>query len=335
MLGAMSFLYKTRIAGSGHYLPEKRLTNTDLEKMVDTSDAWIRERTGIFARHIASDAEATSDLCLEAAKKALSEANMRPEDLDLILVATVSGDQIMPSTSCLLQMKLGARKIMCFDLSAACSGFVYGLTVADQFIKTGAFKNILVVGAEVLHRYVDYTDRQTCILFGDGAGAWVLTQAGSEDSNTLGPFHAAADGSLGDLLELKVGGSRLPFSQKVLDERGQYVSMNGREIFKNAVRAMSHCCEEVLKKANMTAEEIDWVVPHQANLRIIEATAKQFGIPLDKVILSVEETGNTSAASIPIAFEFGRNEGKIKRGDKILLTAFGAGLTSGAMSLIY
>lgn len=325
--------YRSYVSGTGHYLPERRLTNADLEKIVDTNDAWIVERTGISARHIAADHEATSDLCLQAALKALSDAHLTANDIDLILVASVSGDQVMPSTACHLQAKLGARKVMAFDLIAACSGFVYGLMVADQFIRSGMYKHILVVGAEVLHRYIDYSDRQTCILFGDGAGAWVVSRAEPGQTNLIGSSFASADGTLGDLLELPAGGSRLPFSQSVLDNRQQYVIMKGREIFKNAVRAMSLCCEEVLKSENVAAEQINWLIPHQANLRIIEATAKDFGISMDKVILSLHETGNTSAASIPIAFGFGIAEGKIKRGDQILLTAFGAGLTCGAIYL--
>lgn len=323
--------FKTKISGVGSYLPEKVLSNFDLEKMVDTNNQWIMERTGIERRHIAHDGEATSDLAYHASVKALKMAGLTATDLDMIIVCTVSPDHVMPSTACLLQSKLGCRNIMSFDLAAACSGFVYGLTVADQFIKTGMYKHILVIGGEVLHRLVNYKDRETCILFGDGAGAWIASRTGKTDPNVIMSSHLRADGALGELFVLPAGGSRIPFSQDVLDNNLQYVKMKGREIFKNAVRTMTECCHEVLRTADVPVEDVDWLVPHQANVRILESVADHFKFPKEKVVISLHETGNTSAASIPLAFDMAFQEGRIKRGQLILLTAFGAGLTSGSL----
>ncbi|HRO68031.1 MAG TPA: beta-ketoacyl-ACP synthase III [Pseudobdellovibrionaceae bacterium] len=327
--------YRSRVAGTGSYLPEKLLTNADLEKMVETNDQWITERTGIQRRHLAADGENTSDLALKASQKALAEAGLTAQDLDLVLVATVSGDQVMPSTACVLQSKLGCRQIMAFDLSAACSGFVYGLSVADQFIRTGMYKNILVVGAEVLHRFVNYKDRETCILFGDAAGAWVVTRAQEGDSNIIMSSHLHADGNLGELFVLPAGGSAIPFSQQVLDDGTQYVRMKGREIFKHAVRTLTQCCHEALEANGCKPDQVDWLVPHQANARILDSVADHFNFPKEKVVMNLHETGNTSAASIPVAFDLAKQEGKIKRGQLILLAAFGAGLTSGSVLLRY
>ena len=331
----MAGLYRSRVAGTGSYLPEKLLTNHDLEKMVDTNDQWITERTGIQRRHVAAENEATSDLSLRAAQRALKEAGLTPQDLDMIIVCTVSGDQVMPSTACVLQAKLGCREIFAFDLSAACSGFVYGVSVADQFIKTGMYKHVLVVGAEVLTRFVNYKDRETCILFGDGAGAWVVSRAEDGDKNVIMSSHLHADGSCGDLFVLPAGGSKIPLSQHVLDNNLQYVKMKGREIFKNAVRTMTECCHEALKANEISADKVDWLVPHQANIRILEAVADYFKFPRERVVIELQETGNTSAGSIPIAFDLAKQKGNIKRGQLILLAAFGAGLTSGSVLLRY
>lgn len=325
--------FRTKISGTGSYLPEKLLTNHDLEKMVETNDAWIQERTGIKHRHIAEKGQATSDLALIAAQRALEASNLTAQDLDMIILCTVSPDQVMPSGACVLQQKLGARQVMSFDLSAACSGFVYGLSVADQFIRTGMFKHVLVVGAEILHRYVNYKDRETCILFGDGAGAVVASRAESESDGAILSSHLRADGSLGDLFVLPAGGSAMPFTQDVLDQELQYVKMKGREIFKNAVRTMSHVCQEALDANGMHIDQVDWLIPHQANLRIIDAVGNHFGIPAEKVIVNVQETGNTSAATVPIAFDQAVRDGRIKRGQNVLLTAFGAGLTSGSIMM--
>jgi 3-oxoacyl-[acyl-carrier-protein] synthase III len=328
-------VFRTRVAGTGSYLPPKKLTNKDLERLVDTSDEWITERTGIRERSFAEEGQGPSDLALEAAKIALSTAKMEPKDLEAILFATVSPDQIMPNTACFLQQKLGARDIMSVDLSAACSGFLYGLTIADQFIRTGSYKTILVVGAEVLHHYVDYRDRNTCILFGDGAGAFVVTRAEDDDSSTIYSHHLHADGQIGHLLELKMGGSRMPPSREAIERGDHFMKMKGREIFKHAVRTMSQCCEEALTQNKMKPSDVDWVVPHQANTRIIEGVASLFGIPMSKVIVEIEDMGNTSAATVPIAFDRAVRDGRIQRGQNVLLTAFGAGITSGSVMMRY
>lgn len=327
--------YRSKIAGTGSYLPEKLLTNKDLEKLVETSDEWIVERTGISTRHIAAEGELTSDLAFKASEMALKAAGIKAQDLDMILVATVSGDQPMPNTACVLQTKLGAKDCMAVDISAACTGFVYGISIADQFIKTGQYKNILVVGAEELHHLVDYKDRNTCILFGDAAGACVLTRAEESEDSKIYSSHLHADGKISDLFVLPAGGSALPFSQKVIDEKLQYVRMNGREIFKHAVRTMSKCCDEALTANSMAPEEVSWVIPHQANIRIIEAVAKHFGIPMEKVVVEIEDMGNTSAATIIVAMDRAIRDGRIQRGQNILLTAFGAGITSGSVLLKY
>lgn len=327
--------YRSRLAGTGSYLPEKRLSNDDLAKFIETNDQWVHERTGIRWRRIAEDGQHTSDLALIAARKALEEAKLTPKDLDMILFATVSPDQPMPNTACVLQHKLGAGHCMAVDISAACTGFVYGFAIADQFIRTGTFKNILVVGAEVLHRYVNYKDRETCILFGDGAGAAVVSRADESESSKVYSVHLHADGAISDLFVLPAGGSAIPFTQKVLDEGLQYVKMKGREIFKHAVRTMSECCDEALKANNMSAEDVSWIVPHQANLRIIEAVAKHFGIPMEKVVVEIEDMGNTSAATVIVALDRAIRDGRVQRGQNVLLTAFGAGITSGSLLLRY
>jgi 3-oxoacyl-[acyl-carrier-protein] synthase-3 len=328
----MSF-HRTRIAGTGSYLPEKLLTNADLEKLVDTNDDWIVERTGIRQRHMAAPDQVTSDLALIASQRAIEAAGITAGDIDMIIFCTVSPDQVMPSAACMLQKKLGARQVMAFDLSAACSGFVYGVSVADQFIRTGMHRNILVVGAEILHRYVNYKDRETCILFGDGAGAAILSPAKDGEDSTVFSTHLHSDGTLGDLFVLPAGGSAMPFTKEVLDNDLQYVRMKGREIFKNAVRAMSTCAQEALDANKMTIDQIDWLIPHQANLRILDAVAHYFGIPNEKVIINLHDTGNTSAATIPIALDEAVRAGRIKRGQNVMLAAFGAGLTSGSALL--
>jgi len=327
--------YRSRITGTGHYLPEKRLTNADLEKMVDTNDQWIRERTGIAARRIAAPGECTSDMALNASRTALAEAKLDPKDIDMILFATVSPDEIMPNTACNLQKKLGARDCMAVDISAACTGFVYALSIADQFIKTGVYRNILVVGAEHLHHMVNYKDRDTCILFGDGAGAAILSRSKEDEDSDILSIDLRADGTIGDLFVLPGGGSKIPVSHAMIDEGLQYVKMKGREIFKHAVRTMSDCCSVVLKDAGMSADEVSWVVPHQANIRIIEAVAKHFGLPMERMVVEIEDMGNTSAATVIVSLDKAIKDGRIKRGQNILLTAFGAGITSGSVLFRY
>ena len=327
--------YRSRLAGTGSYLPERRLSNSDLERLVDTSDRWIHERTGIRWRRLADEGVCTSDLGAEAARRALDAANLSASDLDLIIVATVSPDQPMPNTACVLQRKLGARGCMAVDVSAACSGFIYAYSIADQFIRSGTYRHVLVVGAEVMHRLVDYQDRETCILFGDGAGAAVLSRAADDEDARVMSVHLHADGEISDLFTLAAGGSAMPFSPRVLEERTHFMRMKGREIFKHAVRTMAQSCDEALRANDLTADDVDWIIPHQANLRIIEAVAKHAGVPMAKVVVEIEDTGNTSAATIPIALDRAVRDGRVRRGQNLLLTAFGAGITSGAMLMRY
>jgi 3-oxoacyl-[acyl-carrier-protein] synthase-3 len=325
--------YRTRVAGTGSYLPPGLVTNKDLEKVVDTNDQWIRERTGIIHRHKADVGVNTSDLAHEAAKRALKDAGLVAKDIDFILIATITGDQPTPSTACVLQSKMGLEGIPSLDISAACSGFVYGLQMADSLIRTGVYKNILLIGAELITRFINYKDRETCILFGDGAGAWVLSRTDANAKDIIMSSHLRADGHLGDLFVMPAGGSNMPFRTDVLERDDQFFRMKGREIFKNAVRTMSDTCSQALKFNDVSPEQVDWLVPHQANQRILEAVANHFNFPTEKVVSIVHEMGNTSAATIPVAFDFARQDGRIKRGQTILLTAFGAGLTSGSALL--
>jgi 3-oxoacyl-[acyl-carrier-protein] synthase-3 len=319
----------SRIAGTGSYLPDRILSNFDLEKMVETSDAWIRERTGIEKRHIAAPGQTTTDLAANAAKQALMMAGLKAEDIDGIIFATVTPDQIMPSAACLLQMKLGCAANFAFDISAACSGFVFALQLADSLIRTGSLKNVLVIGAETLSRIIDFKDRETCILFGDGAGAVVLSATDKSESQFYG-FHTRSNGSLGDLLSLKSGRPDNPLALESKMAELPFVHMKGREIFKNAVRAMAESAESVLKMSQLTHEDVNWFIPHQANVRIIQSVGTHLGIDPEKVIVNIAETGNTSSATIPIAFDQAVRDQRIKRGQTVLFAAFGAGLTYGA-----
>jgi len=327
-------MYRSKIAATGSFLPEKKLTNAQIEKMVDTTAEWIEERTGIRERSVADEKDVTSDLCVRAANIALERAGLKAEDIDMIIVATVSGDHLMPSTACMIQAKLKCRPIFSFDLSAACSGFVYSLSIADQFIKTGMYKNILVFGSEILTRMVNYKDRNTCILFGDGAGCVILSRNDDEkDPSQIYSSHLFADGQLGHLLEFKAGGSMHPISPKVFEQELQYINMKGKEVFKNAVRTLVECAQTALETNHVDLKDLNWFIPHQANLRITEAVGKHFGIPMEKVVNTISYTGNTSAASIPIALDHAVTDGRIQRGDLVLLSAFGAGLTSGSALL--
>jgi 3-oxoacyl-[acyl-carrier-protein] synthase III len=323
-------LYRSWISGTGSFLPEKKLTNYDLEKIVETNHEWIVERTGISSRSIAEDGVATSDLALIATHKALEMAKLKVSDIDMILFATVSPDYPMPSSACELQRKLGARNVMAFDLSAACSGFLYGLSIADQFIRTGHYKNVLVIGAEILHNWVNYSDRQTCILFGDAAGAAIVSRAPEGSQSAILSTHMYAEGDLADLLYIPAGGSKMPNTPETISGNLNKVVMKGREIFKHAIRTMSSCCDIALTANNMKKEDVDWIIPHQANTRIIEGVAKHFEVPMAKVILEIEDMGNTSAATIPVALDRAVRDGRIQRGQNVLMTAFGAGLTSGS-----
>jgi 3-oxoacyl-[acyl-carrier-protein] synthase-3 len=322
-----------RIVGIGHYLPERVLSNFDFEKMVDTTDEWIVTRTGIRERHIAADDQATSDLAFEASTKALKDAGVSSSDLDLIIVGTVTPDMPFPSAACVLQDKLGAHKAAAFDVTAACSGFIYGLSVAHSMIGHQKNKRVLVVGVETLSRILDYEDRATCVLFGDGAGAVVLEPC-PPGEGILSTF-MQSDGSYADLLYLPSGGSRRPLTEERLRNREQYVKMKGDGLFKYAVRAMVEASRSVLKEANMTSKDIDFLIPHQANIRIIDGVRKRLRLPIEKVVVNIDRVGNTSAASIPIALAEARERGDIERGDKILLVGFGGGLTWGAVLLKY
>ncbi|MDO8489777.1 MAG: beta-ketoacyl-ACP synthase III [Candidatus Omnitrophota bacterium] len=318
---------KVGIIGVGEYLPEKILTNADLEKMVDTSDEWITTRTGIRERHMAGPGQAASDLAFKAAQRALENAKLKAEDLDLIIVATITPDMPFPSVASIIQDKLGAKKAVCFDICAACAGFVYGLSVAEKFIAASAYKNALVIGTEVLSSITDWQDRNTCVLFGDGAGAVVLSEVkkGGIISTYLG-----CDGSKSGILNLPAGGSRNPATAETVKNRQHFLKMQGNELFKIAVNTMTDAAETVLKQAGMTFTDVDLIIPHQANARIIMAVAKKLGIPPDRVYLNIERCGNMSSASTVTALCEAVQEGKVKKGDIILLDAFGAGLVWGA-----
>lgn len=325
--------YRSRVAGTGSYLPPDLITNADLEKLVDTNDQWIRERTGIERRHKAADNQATSDIAYEASILAIKDAGLQISDIDCILVATVSPDYLTPSTACVMQARLGLNGVPALDLNAACSGFIYGISVADAYIRMGMYKNILLVGAELLTRYVNYKDREVCILFGDGAGAWVIQRTDSNAEDVIYSSHLRAEGSLGELFIRKAGGTRLPITQKEIDNGTHWFTMKGRDIFKNAVRTMSATCTQALVANDLKMEQVDWLIPHQANWRIMEAVADHFKFPKEKVISVVHEMGNTSAATVPVAFDMARRDGRLRRGQIILLTAFGAGLTAGSAVL--
>ena len=318
---------KVGIIGVGEYLPKRVLTNADLEKMVDTSDEWITTRTGIKERRLAAKNEATSDLAIKAAKEALADAKIKPHDLDLIIVATITPDMPFPAVACLLQHALGAKDAVCFDISAACAGFIYAMTIAQQFIARGTYKNALVIGAEVLSAVTDWQDRSTCVLFGDGAGAAVLAEVKSKGilSTYLG-----SNGSQADLLKIPAGGSRNPTTRDTLDSRQHYIKMEGNEVFKLAVTIMAEAAQVALKKAGLACKDVNLVIPHQANMRIITAMAKKLGLDMDKVYLNIGKYGNMSSASTATALCEAVKEGRINKGDIVLLDAFGAGLVWGA-----
>ena len=325
-----------KIIGTGSYVPEKILTNFDLEKMVDTSDEWIRTRTGIEERHIAAAEESASDLALEACKKALEMGDTKPEEINMVIVATVSPDYPFPSTACVLQKKLNIPQgAICFDMQAACSGFIYAIGIADSMIKTHPNLNkVLVVGVEKISALTDWEDRNTCVLFGDGAGAVLLEKRTDEnDRGGILGTKLAADGRYTDILKVPAGGSALPITPEVIKERKQYIRMEGQEVFKQAVTAMVGACKEVLEEAGITSEEVRWLIPHQANKRIISAVGKRLSMTEKNVYINVQKYGNTSAASIGIALDEIVRQGLIKQGEYILVTAFGAGLTWGATLL--
>lgn len=318
------------ITGWGMAVPETVLTNDDLSKMVETNDAWIRERTGIRERRIAKDGQTTSSMGVEAALKALEVANLRSTDLDLIICATSTPDYLFPATACIIQDQLGATKAGAFDLLAACSGFIYATNMAAQAIRSGSIKNALVVGSETLSRFVNWKDRGTCILFGDGAGAFVL-----QASERPGGVYSAvmhSDGSGGDTLVIPAGGSRHPASDATITEGKHYIEMDGKEVFRFATRVMAQATHEALDAAGMKLEDVNWIVPHQANIRIIDAAARGLKLPMDRFIVNIDRYGNTSTASIPLATVEAVEKGQIKSGDKIVFVGFGAGLTWGAVT---
>lgn len=315
---------RARITGTGSYAPAKVLTNVDLESMVATSDEWIAERTGIRARRVAGAGEACSDLAIKAAQRALDAASIGAVDLDMILLATCTGDYPLPATACLIQHQLGATRAAACDLSAACCGFVYALSVADAYVRTG-MRHVLVVGSEVMSAITDWTDRNTCILFGDGAGAVVV--GASKGEHGILSTHLRSDGALWELIAVPGGGSRLPPSEKVVTEKLNCIKMKGNETFKVAVRTLEEIARETLAANNIKIEDIDLYIPHQANVRILKAVSDRLGLPLEKVMLNLDRYGNTSAASIPIALDEAVREGRIKEGSLVMLGAFGAGLT--------
>jgi 3-oxoacyl-[acyl-carrier-protein] synthase III len=314
------------IAGTGKFVPEKVLTNADLQRMVDTNDEWIVERTGIKERRIAAKDEATSDLAIKAGLDALENAGIKAEDLDLIIVATVTPDMAFPATACLVQKALGAPKATCFDVSAACSGFLYGMELARQFIATGSAEKALVIGADKLSAIIDWTDRNTCVLFGDGAGAAVL-QPASEGTGEILSAYSGSNGSLDEILNVPGGGSRQPLTADNIGSKINTMKMAGREVYRHAVQTMMSAAKEAIARAGLTPDDIECFIPHQANLRIIETIADKLHVPMDRFFVNLQAYGNTSAAAVAIALDEAQRSGRIKRGDHILMVVFGGGLT--------
>lgn len=322
--------FRATISGTGHYVPSRVLTNYELETMVDTNHQWIVERTGIYERRIASPEETTSDMAAHAARQALESAGISAQDLDLIIVGTVTPDMPLPSTAMFLQQKLCARpNCPGFDLSAACAGFIYGLSIADQFVRSGQAKHVLVVGVELLSRILNWNDRKTCVLFGDGAGAVVVSR--SEDANRgIISTHLYADGSLADALLIPAGGSKQPTSNETVSEKLHYVKMAGQELFKFAVKSLASATLEAITSGGLSPEQIDWVIPHQANIRILEGVAKRSGIPPEKFFINIQKYGNTSSASVPIALDEAIRSGVAKPGQSVVLCALGGGVAWGS-----
>lgn len=328
----MNQLVRVKISALGTYVPPRLLTNADLEKMVETNNQWITERTGIRERHIVDKGVATSDLATEAAKKALAQRGIEASDLDAILVGTVTPDMFFPSTACLVQHKLGAKGAWGFDLSAACSAFLYALQVGTQFVATGAHKRVMVIGADVMSSIIDYTDRATCIIFGDGAGAVILEPADSDSLGVIDFIHEV-DGSGGCYLYMPGGGSLHPSTHETVDAKMHYVHQDGQAVFKFAVRKQTELCEKILKRNGIKASDIDVFIAHQANKRIISATAERLGVRPESVVINIDRYGNTTAGTIPLAMDTARQEGKLKKGDLVLLASVGAGFTVGATLL--
>ena len=324
---------RVMIAGTGSYFPERVLTNAELEQMVDTNDAWIQTRTGMRERRIAREDESSSDMGAAAARVAMAEAGVAADEVDLILVATSTPDMLFPSTACLVQSALGATHALCFDLSAACSGFLYGLETARAMMQSGLYRNALVIGSDKMSAVTDWTDRGTCILFGDGAGAAVLKP--TQTHRGIMATVSGADGSLGDLLMIPAGGSRMPATETTVAERKHTVKMAGNNVFKHAVRCMTEAGRDALEKAGLSAADVKWVIPHQANMRIIQAISERVEIPMDRIVVNLDRYGNTTAATIPTALDEAVRDGRIQRGDVLLFVVFGGGFTWGAMVLEY
>jgi 3-oxoacyl-[acyl-carrier-protein] synthase-3 len=318
-------MIRTEIIGTGSYLPEGVLTNGDWAKKVDTSDEWITTRTGIKERHFTTEDQTTSDMVVEASKRAIEDAGITPDEIDLIIVGTISGDNAYPSTGNWVQKKLGIKPIPSFDIGAACSGFLYGLIMSDALIKTGAAKKILLAGSESMTKIMNWEDRNTCVLFGDGAGAVVLGQ--TEADRGVMSTYWAADGNLGGLLIQPAGGSAMPASRETVEEKLHTLHMNGNEVFKHAVKKMQEASLMAIELASLSSEDIDLFIPHQANIRIIDATIKRAQIPLEKTLINIDKTGNMSSASIPVALDQARKQGRLKPGDHLLMASFGAGFT--------
>lgn len=318
-----------RIVGTGRHLPERVMTNDDLAEIVDTNDEWIRTRTGISTRRIADEQTGAADMAADAAHKAMESAGVTADDIDLIIVSTATPDRWLPSTACDLQLRIGADRAFAFDLVAACSGWLYALSVAEGHLAAGRADTVLVVGTEKMSAIVDWSDRSTCVLFGDGAGAAVVRRAEGEEG-IISSFHRS-DGRLGELLWRPAGGTRVPLDAAVVERRDHCLRMSGREIFKNAVRSMAEACDGAMERAGLTGDDIDLMIPHQANIRIIESTAKYTGIPMDKVFVNVDRYGNMSSASIPVALDEALRDGRLEPGMKVLTSTFGGGLTWGAM----
>jgi len=318
-------MLRSRIIGTGSYLPDRILTNVDLEKQMDTTDEWIRARTGIRERRIAAEGETTSDMATHAARCVVEKAGIRPSSIDLIILATATPDMAFPSSACIVQHRLGISGVAAFDISAACSGFIYGLGIADQFIRTGTVRTVLVIGAERFSKILDWQDRTTCVLFGDGAGAVLLR--GEEGESGILSTHLHADGTYADMLMVARKGSRNPITDELIQTEAEYLIMRGSELFKVAVKTLEEAVVEAVEANGLACEDVDLLVPHQANIRIITATAKRLGLPMEKVVVNLDRYGNTSAASIPIALDEALAEGRVRQGDHVLFEAFGGGLT--------
>ena len=327
----MNKLRNAGIIGTGSCLPDKIVTNQDMEKTVDTTDEWIRTRTGISERRMTDENTATSDLATIAAMRALASANLSPEEIDLIIVSTVTPDMMFPSTACIVQKNIGAVNAAAFDLEAACAGFLYGLSIADSFVRAGSFNKILVIGAETLTKILDFTDRNTCVIFGDGAGAAIISEV--PEGYGIMSTYIGADGRGGDLLKVPAGGSRIPSSVESVQNRLHYVKMDGKEVFKFAVKIMGDAAEIALGKCGLTKEDVDFFIPHQANIRIIEASVKRLKIAHEKVYINLDKYGNMSSASVAIAIDEANRKGLLKDGDTIVLVGFGGGLTWGSAVL--